>query len=70
VVRPIPWARGDIYLCQGNKDTLHRIRGTNQPEYIGRAISSGCILMTNEDIIDRVKMGATVVVLAPSQRRV
>jgi lipoprotein-anchoring transpeptidase ErfK/SrfK len=62
-------ARG-IYLYQGNKDTLYRIHGTNQPEYIGRAISSGCIRMTNEDVIDlydRVKMGATVVVLAPSR---
>jgi lipoprotein-anchoring transpeptidase ErfK/SrfK len=60
-------ARG-IYLFQGNKDTLYRIHGTNQPEYIGHAISSGCIRMTNEDVIDlynRVKMGATVVVLPP-----
>jgi lipoprotein-anchoring transpeptidase ErfK/SrfK len=62
-------ARG-LYLFQGNKDTLYRIHGTNQPEYIGHAISSGCIRMTNEDIIDlynRVKLGATVVVLAPGQ---
>jgi lipoprotein-anchoring transpeptidase ErfK/SrfK len=62
-------ARG-IYLYQGNKDTLFRIHGTNQPEYIGQAISSGCIRMTNEDVIDlysRVKMGAIVVVLAPKQ---
>ena len=60
-------ARG-IYLYQGGKDTLFRIHGTNQPEYIGQAISSGCIRMTNEDVIDlynRVKMGAIVVVLAP-----
>ncbi|MFL6795972.1 MAG: L,D-transpeptidase [Xanthobacteraceae bacterium] len=60
-------ARG-IYLYQGNKDTLFRVHGTNQPEYIGQAISSGCIRMTNEDVIDlynRVKMGAIVVVLAP-----
>jgi len=60
-------ARG-IYLFQGSKDTLFRIHGTNQPEYIGQAISSGCIRMTNEDVIDlynRVKMGAIVVVLAP-----
>jgi lipoprotein-anchoring transpeptidase ErfK/SrfK len=58
-------ARG-IYLYESGKDTLYRIHGTNQPEYIGRAISSGCIRMTNEDVIDlfsRVKMGATVVVL-------
>ena len=59
-----------LYLYEGNKDTLYRIHGTNQPEYIGQAISSGCIRMTNEDVIDlfdRVKQGATVVVLAPAQ---
>lgn len=60
-------ARG-LYLYQGDRDTLFRIHGTNQPEYIGQAISSGCIRMTNENVIDlynRVKMGAIVVVLAP-----
>ena len=59
-----------LYLYEGNKDTLYRIHGTNQPEYIGQAISSGCIRMTNEDVIDlfdRVRQGATVVVLPPSQ---
>src|SRR5947209_6381340 len=59
-----------LYLYEGGKDTLYRIHGTNQPEYIGRAISSGCIRMTNEDVIDlfgQVKQGATVVVLAPGQ---
>src|ERR1700730_4333287 len=59
-----------LYLYQGNKENLYRIHGTNQPEYIGQAISSGCIRMTNEDVIDlfdRVKQGATVVVLAPGQ---
>jgi lipoprotein-anchoring transpeptidase ErfK/SrfK len=58
-------ARG-LYLYQGSKDTLFRIHGTNQPEYIGEAISSGCIRMTNEDVIDlykRVKIGTPVVVL-------
>jgi lipoprotein-anchoring transpeptidase ErfK/SrfK len=57
-----------IYLYEGGKDTLYRIHGTNQPEYIGQAISSGCIRMTNEDVIDlydRVRQGATVVVLPP-----
>jgi len=57
-----------LYLFEGNKDTLFRIHGTNQPEYIGEAISSGCIRMTNEDVIDlfnRVKMGSPVVVLGP-----
>jgi lipoprotein-anchoring transpeptidase ErfK/SrfK len=62
-------ARG-MYLYQGNKDTLFRIHGTNQPEYIGQAISSGCIRLTNEDAIDlykRVKIGTPVVVLGPHQ---
>jgi lipoprotein-anchoring transpeptidase ErfK/SrfK len=59
-----------LYLYADGKDTLYRIHGTNQPEYIGQAISSGCIRMTNEDVIDlfdRAKQGATVIVLAPSQ---
>src|SRR6478752_1133688 len=59
-----------LYLFQGSKDTLFRIHGTNQPEYIGESISSGCIRMTNEDVIDlynRAKMGAVVVVLEPKQ---
>jgi lipoprotein-anchoring transpeptidase ErfK/SrfK len=62
-------ARG-IYLYQGAKDTLFRIHGTNQPELIGQSISSGCIRMTNEDVIDlynRVRVGSIVVVLAPRQ---
>ena len=59
-----------LYLYQGNRDTLFRIHGTNQPEYIGASISSGCIRMTNEDVIDlysRVKQGTIVVVLEPKQ---
>jgi len=59
-----------LYLYAGNKDTLYRIHGTNQPEYIGQAISSGCIRMRNEDVIDlydRVKMNSMVVVLPPGQ---
>src|SRR5271169_596739 len=65
-----PMGARAMYLFQGNKDTLYRIHGTNQPEYIGQAISSGCIRMTNEDVIDlykRVKNGTVVVVLAPHQ---
>ncbi|MGJ4896989.1 MULTISPECIES: L,D-transpeptidase [unclassified Bradyrhizobium] len=59
-----------IYLYEGNKDTLYRIHGTNQPEYIGQAISSGCIRMTNTDVADlynHVQLGSTVVVLPPGQ---
>ncbi|MDB5511236.1 MAG: hypothetical protein JWR08_719 [Enterovirga sp.] len=46
--------------------SLYRIHGSNEPETIGQAVSSGCIRMTNEDVIDlysRVKVGAKVVVL-------
>jgi lipoprotein-anchoring transpeptidase ErfK/SrfK len=59
-----------LYLYANGKDTLFRIHGTNQPEMIGSAVSSGCIRMTNEDIIDlynRVKVNSIVVVLAPNQ---
>jgi len=65
-----PMGARALYLYAGGKDTLYRIHGTNQPEYIGHAISSGCIRLTNEDVIDlysRVKTGATVVVLGPKQ---
>ena len=61
-----PMGARALYLFQGNKDTLFRIHGTNQPEYIGQAISSGCIRMLNEDVIDlfnRVPVGAKVVVI-------
>ena len=46
-------------------DTMYRIHGSNEPHTIGTATSSGCIRMTNDDVIDlynRVKVGATVVV--------
>lgn len=46
--------------------TLFRIHGSNEPETIGQAVSSGCIRMTNEDVIDlygRVKVGTQVTVV-------
>jgi lipoprotein-anchoring transpeptidase ErfK/SrfK len=61
-----PMGARAMYLYVDGKDTLYRIHGTNQPEYIGQAISSGCIRLTNENAIDlynRVKAGTTVVVL-------
>ncbi|WP_027578755.1 L,D-transpeptidase [Bradyrhizobium sp. Ai1a-2] len=45
--------------------TLYRIHGSNEPETIGQAVSSGCFRMTNEDVVDlynRVSVGTTVVV--------
>ena len=65
-----PMGSRGMYLYSSNRDTLYRIHGTNQPEYIGSAVSSGCIRMTNEDAIDlynRVKPGTMVIVLAPHQ---
>ena len=56
-----------MYLWQGNKDTLYRIHGTNEPSTIGHNVSSGCIRLTNEDVIDlynRTPIGTKVVVLA------
>jgi lipoprotein-anchoring transpeptidase ErfK/SrfK len=46
--------------------TLYRIHGSNEPWTIGTAVSSGCIRMRNEDVIDlygRVKVGAKVLVI-------
>lgn len=45
--------------------SLYRIHGSNEPETIGQAVSSGCIRMTNDDVIDlynRVNVGTRVVV--------
>ncbi len=45
--------------------TLYRIHGSNEPETIGQAVSSGCFRMVNDDVIDlynRVNVGATVIV--------
>ena len=45
--------------------SLYRIHGSNEPETIGQAVSSGCIRMTNDDVVDlynRVRVGTRVVV--------
>jgi lipoprotein-anchoring transpeptidase ErfK/SrfK len=45
--------------------TLYRIHGSNEPETIGQAVSSGCFRLVNDDVIDlynRVSVGATVIV--------
>lgn len=59
-----------MYLWQGNKDTLFRIHGTNEPYSIGHNASSGCIRMIVQDVIDlyqRVPLGGRVIVLGPGQ---
>ena len=55
-----------MYLYNAKGDTMFRIHGTNEPDTIGQAVSSGCIRLLNADVIDlygRVKVGANVVVL-------
>ncbi|WP_420391356.1 L,D-transpeptidase [Acuticoccus sp.] len=55
-----------IYLYEGTRDTIYRIHGTNEPWSIGLDISSGCIRMNNDDVVDlydRVEVGAKVIVL-------
>lgn len=73
-----PWAGGmeggprnplgarALYLYRGGRDTLFRIHGTNEAWSIGRQVSSGCIRLFNQDVIDvyeRVPVGTTVTVL-------
>ena len=50
--------------------TVDRIHGTNQPETIGEAVSSGCFRLANGDVIDlysRVEVGAKVSSTRPTQ---
>jgi lipoprotein-anchoring transpeptidase ErfK/SrfK len=53
-------------------ETEFRIHGTNKPDTIGKRVSSGCIRLTNEDVVDlyeRVKVGAKVIVLPTTAAR-
>ncbi|RLP23009.1 L,D-transpeptidase [Mesorhizobium sp. YM1C-6-2] len=55
-----------LYLYRGGRDTMFRIHGTNQPQTIGGAVSSGCVRMLNHDVIDlyqRAGVGTKVVVI-------
>ncbi|WP_099558903.1 L,D-transpeptidase [Hartmannibacter diazotrophicus] len=61
-----------LYLYQGDRDTLYRLHGTAEPWSIGHSMSSGCIRLINQDIIDlynRVPIGTEVVVLDSSDSR-
>jgi lipoprotein-anchoring transpeptidase ErfK/SrfK len=54
-----------LYLYRNGRDTAYRIHGTPQPWTIGRSVSSGCIRMVNDHVIDlyaRVPMGTRVTV--------
>jgi len=53
-------------------ETEYRIHGTNKPDTIGKRVSSGCIRLTNEDVVDlyeRVKVGTKVIVLPATAAR-
>lgn len=55
-----------LYLYDNGKDTLFRIHGTNEPQSIGTAASSGCIRMLNrliEGIYEQTPVGTKVIVL-------
>ena len=56
-----------LYIHQGNKDTLYRVHGNMDVHSIGKAVSSGCVRLLFQDIIDlyeRVPSGSPIVVLA------
>jgi lipoprotein-anchoring transpeptidase ErfK/SrfK len=60
-----PLSARALYVYQGDKDTLYRIHGTNEPDEIGRSVSSGCIRMRDLDVIDlysRVHVNTRIVV--------
>lgn len=55
-----------LYIFEDGRDTLYRLHGTNEPWSIGKAVSSGCIRLFNQDIIDlygRTPNGTPLVVL-------
>jgi lipoprotein-anchoring transpeptidase ErfK/SrfK len=55
-----------LYLYRDGRDTYFRLHGTNEPDTIGQPVSSGCIRLFNQDIIDlynRAPVGTPVVVL-------
>ena len=55
-----------LYIFQDNKDTLYRVHGSPEASSIGNAVSSGCVRLLNQDIIDlydRVPTGSPIVVI-------
>ena len=57
-----------LYLFSNGVDTLYRIHGTNEPATIGKAVSSGCIRMLNEDVAHLYELAevGTPVIVRPS----
>ena len=55
-----------LYLYRNGQDTMYRLHGTNEPWSIGRAVSSGCVRLLNDDIIDlyeRTPVGTSVTII-------
>ena len=55
-----------LYLYRGDHDTMFRLHGTNEPWTIGTAVSSGCIRLTNDDVVhlyERTPVGTAVLVI-------
>ncbi|MDA5634369.1 MULTISPECIES: L,D-transpeptidase [Rhizobium/Agrobacterium group] len=61
-----------LYIHQGGRDTLYRLHGTPEAFSIGKAVSSGCIRLLNQDVIDlfnNVRDGSTIVVIPDPLKR-
>ncbi|MET2831386.1 L,D-transpeptidase [Mesorhizobium shangrilense] len=55
-----------LYIHQGGRDTIYRIHGSPEANSIGKAVSSGCIRLLNQDVIhlyDQVRDGSPIVVI-------
>lgn len=60
-----PLGAAALYIFEGKKDTLYRLHGTPQIASIGKAVSSGCVRMINQDALDlyrRVPSGTPIIV--------
>jgi lipoprotein-anchoring transpeptidase ErfK/SrfK len=58
--------RAGAYIHDHGRDTLYRLHGNNEPPSIGKAVSSGCIRLLNQDVIhlaSNVANGTTIVVI-------
>lgn len=61
-----PLGASALYLYRGGRDSMFRIHGTNEPWTIGHDVSSGCIRLTNDDIVhlyERVPVGTSVLII-------
>ncbi|MCY1240595.1 hypothetical protein D9M72_534500 [compost metagenome] len=55
-----------LYIFQNGQDTLYRVHGTPEWKSIGKAVSSGCVRMLNQDVMDlydRVRGKAPILVI-------